>query len=126
MGDLFHHGNHHDELPLHAYLQQDPHLIRLPAYVSLLLHRLGGLHLRHLSLHHRRRPWRRQEPGNASAVKNGLVPATLIALTYTLLIFLIAWYAHRRKETGRSIIANPYVYSLSIAVYCTTWTFYGS
>jgi len=59
-------------------------------------------------------------------VKNGLVPATLIALAYTLLIFLIAWYAHKRKESGRSIIANPYVYSLSIAVYCTTWTFYGS
>src|SRR6185503_4630310 len=27
---------------------------------------------------------------------------------------------------GRSIIANPYIYALSLAVYCTTWTFYGS
>lgn len=59
-------------------------------------------------------------------MKSGLVPAALISLLYTLLIFLIAWYAHHRKEIGRSIVGNPYVYSLSIAVYCTTWTFYGS
>ncbi|HEY3307411.1 MAG TPA: SpoIIE family protein phosphatase [Desulfuromonadaceae bacterium] len=59
-------------------------------------------------------------------MKQGLLPAALISLLYALLIFLIAWYAHYRKEAGRSIIANPYVYSLSIAVYCTTWTFYGS
>jgi len=59
-------------------------------------------------------------------VKAGIVPAALISLLYTLLIFLIAWYAHHRKETGRSIIANPYAYALSIAVYCTSWTFYGS
>ena len=30
------------------------------------------------------------------------------------------------RRSGRSIVANPLVYSLSIAVYCTTWTFYGS
>ena len=59
-------------------------------------------------------------------MKSGLLHAALISLCYTALIFLIALYAHHRKETGRSIIANPYVYSLSIAVYCTTWTFYGS
>ena len=59
-------------------------------------------------------------------MKAGLIPAAFISLLYTALIFLIAWYAHHRRETGRSIIANPYVYSLSIAVYCTTWTFYGS
>jgi PAS domain S-box-containing protein len=27
---------------------------------------------------------------------------------------------------GRSLVSNPYVYSLSLAVYCTSWTFYGS
>lgn len=45
---------------------------------------------------------------------------------YILLVFAIAWYARRRSQQKRSIIANPYVYSLSIAVYCTSWTFYGS
>jgi sigma-B regulation protein RsbU (phosphoserine phosphatase) len=59
-------------------------------------------------------------------VKTGLASAAIISLLYTLLIFLIAWYAHYRKETGRSIVGNPYIYSLSIAVYCTSWTFYGS
>jgi len=59
-------------------------------------------------------------------VKSGLVLITLISLAYTLLIFAVALFAHHRKEIGRSVIANPYVYSLTIAVYCTTWTFYGS
>ena len=49
-----------------------------------------------------------------------------ISILYTALIFLIAWYAHHRKETGRSIISNPVIYALSMGVYCTSWTFYGS
>lgn len=59
-------------------------------------------------------------------MNSGFAHAATISTLYTALIFLIAWYAHHRKETGRSIIDNPYVYSLSIAVYCTSWTFYGS
>jgi sigma-B regulation protein RsbU (phosphoserine phosphatase) len=59
-------------------------------------------------------------------VTTGLAHAALISILYTLLIFLIAWYAHSRKESGRSIVGNPYIYTLSIAVYCTSWTFYGS
>ncbi|GFE61083.1 SpoIIE family protein phosphatase [Geobacter sp. AOG2] len=59
-------------------------------------------------------------------MNSGFAHAAIISTIYTALIFLIAWYAHHRKETGRSIISNPYVYSLSIAVYCTSWTFYGS
>ena len=58
---------------------------------------------------------------------NGVVSSVAtIAVIYTVLIFLIAWYAHHRKETGRSIISNPIVYTLSLGVYCTSWTFYGS
>ena len=49
-----------------------------------------------------------------------------ISIIYTVLIFLIAGYAHKRKEDGRSIISNPIVYALSLGVYCTSWTFYGS
>jgi sigma-B regulation protein RsbU (phosphoserine phosphatase) len=59
-------------------------------------------------------------------VKTGLASTAVISLLYTLLIFLVAWYAHHRKLTGRSIVGNPYIYSLSIGVYCTSWTFYGS
>ena len=41
-------------------------------------------------------------------------------------LFAIASYADSRADSGRSIIANPYIYSLSLAVYATAWTFYGS
>ncbi len=50
----------------------------------------------------------------------------LYILGYLSLLFVIAYYAERREKTGRSIVSNPYVYSLSMAVYCTSWTFYGS
>lgn len=49
-----------------------------------------------------------------------------ISILYTALIFLIAGYAHYRKEAGRSIISNPVIYALSLGVYCTSWTFFGS
>ncbi len=50
----------------------------------------------------------------------------IFILAYLSILFLIAYYAERREKTGRSIVSNPYVYSLSLAVYCTSWTFYGS
>ncbi len=50
----------------------------------------------------------------------------LIVTSYMLLLFAVAYYAERREKQGRSIVNNPYVYSLSLAVYCTSWTFYGS
>jgi Na+/proline symporter/nitrogen-specific signal transduction histidine kinase len=45
---------------------------------------------------------------------------------YIGLLFAIAYYADRRALAGRSVIANPVIYSLSLAVYATAWTFYGS
>ncbi len=45
---------------------------------------------------------------------------------YLALLFAIAGAADRWSDRGRSLVANPYVYTLSIAVYCTAWTFYGS
>jgi Na+/proline symporter/nitrogen-specific signal transduction histidine kinase len=50
----------------------------------------------------------------------------LVSFAYLGLLFAIASYGDRRAEAGRSIIANPWTYGLSLAVYCTTWTFYGS
>ncbi|MGH8807940.1 MAG: diguanylate cyclase domain-containing protein, partial [Noviherbaspirillum sp.] len=58
-----------------------------------------------------------------------MLPGWLIALTsftYLGVLFGIAYYGDRAAASGRSIIANPYVYSLSLAVYATAWTFYGS
>ena len=53
---------------------------------------------------------------------------TIVAasLAYLFFLFAIAWWADRRADARRSVIASPYVYALSLAVYCTTWTFYGS
>jgi Na+/proline symporter/nitrogen-specific signal transduction histidine kinase len=50
----------------------------------------------------------------------------LVASAYLGVLFAIAHFGDRRADQGRSIINNPYIYTLSIAVYCTAWTFYGS
>src|SRR5947207_1834741 len=50
----------------------------------------------------------------------------LVAFAYLGVLFAIAYYADGRADAGRSVIASPYVYSLSLAVYATAWTFYGS
>ena len=49
-----------------------------------------------------------------------------VSLLYILALFLVASWADHRQSLQRSIVANPHIYSLSIAVYATTWTFYGS
>src|SRR5215510_2906113 len=54
-------------------------------------------------------------------------PTIVIAsFAYVGLLFAIAYYGDKRADAGRSIIANPYIFALSLAVYCTSWTFYGS
>ncbi len=49
-----------------------------------------------------------------------------VSFAYLGVLFAIAHWGDRRAEAGRSVIANPWIYALSLAVYCTTWTFYGS
>jgi Na+/proline symporter/nitrogen-specific signal transduction histidine kinase len=57
-----------------------------------------------------------------------LAPAAVLAasLGYLALLFGIAWWADRRAAAGRSVIGNAWVYALSMAVYCTAWTYFGS
>ena len=50
----------------------------------------------------------------------------LLGIGYLLLLFAIAYATDKSRERGHSLIDNPWVYSLSLAVYCTSWTFYGS
>lgn len=47
-----------------------------------------------------------------------------LALAYLGLLFLIAWIGDR--QTGLTGGRAPIVYSLSIGVYCTSWTLYGA
>lgn len=49
----------------------------------------------------------------------------LMAAGYLGLLFAIARFGDQRADQGRSIISAN-VYSLSMAVYCTSWTFFGS
>ena len=50
-----------------------------------------------------------------------------VSFAYVGLLFAIAYYGDKRATEGRSLIANsPSIYALSIAVYCTSWTYYGS
>ncbi len=49
-----------------------------------------------------------------------------VSLWYLGLLFAAAYFGDKRASAGRSIINSPYVYALSLAVYCTAWTFYGS
>jgi hypothetical protein len=57
-----------------------------------------------------------------------LSPVAIAAISalYLLALFAIAYWADQRADRGRSVIANPFVYSLSLSVYATSWTFYGS
>jgi Na+/proline symporter/nitrogen-specific signal transduction histidine kinase len=50
----------------------------------------------------------------------------VVSFAYLGLLFAIAYYGDKRSDAGRSIVARPSVYALSLAVYATSWTFYGS
>src|SRR5574343_1450212 len=49
----------------------------------------------------------------------------LLATAYLALLFAVARFGDARADAGKSIISAN-VYALSLAVYCTSWTFYGS
>ena len=48
------------------------------------------------------------------------------SVAYLALLFAIAYFGDRRADRGRSIISNGYIYALSIGVYASSWTYYGS
>ncbi|MBL8286953.1 MAG: histidine kinase [Rubrivivax sp.] len=56
-----------------------------------------------------------------------LVGAIVLAsFAYLGVLFAIAYYGDKRADAGRSLIDRPTIYALSLAVYATSWTFYGS
>jgi Na+/proline symporter/CheY-like chemotaxis protein len=50
----------------------------------------------------------------------------VIALAYIGFLFLVASYGDRRRELVRGSRARLLIYPLSLAIYCTSWTFFGS
>ena len=57
-----------------------------------------------------------------------IAPSLVLAASfaYLLLLFVVAAWADGRAAQGRSVIGNAWVYALSMAVYCTAWTYFGS
>lgn len=49
----------------------------------------------------------------------------VFSTAYVALLFAVARFGDARADAGKSIISAN-VYALSLAVYCTSWTFYGS
>lgn len=50
-----------------------------------------------------------------------------IALGYVALLFAVAFWAERRAAKGHTVWLNsPVIYTLSLSIYCTGWTFYGA
>ena len=53
------------------------------------------------------------------------VPLAIVTAYVGALVAAAAW-GERQEARGRRIVSNRLVYSLSISVYATSWTFYGS
>ena len=49
-----------------------------------------------------------------------------VALGYIGLLFVIASYGDKLRQLGRSGRLRLMIYPLSLAIYCTSWTFFGS
>lgn len=47
-----------------------------------------------------------------------------IIISYLSILFFIAYLAEKKSKS--KWVNNPYVYTLSLAVYCSAWTYYGS
>ena len=50
----------------------------------------------------------------------------VVALAYIGLLFLVASYGDRTRGPGREGRTRLLIYPLSLAIYCTSWTFFGS
>lgn len=48
----------------------------------------------------------------------------ILSSAYLVLLFAIAGWAE--KNADKKWLSSPYTYALSLAVYCTAWTYYGS
>ena len=50
----------------------------------------------------------------------------LVSVAYAALLFGVAWWGDRRPMYPDRPWLRPVVYSLALAVYCSSWTFYGA
>ncbi len=58
------------------------------------------------------------------SILNALI---LVCVLYVVFLFAVAFAADRAALRGQgSWLRSPYVYTLSLSIYCTAWTFYGA
>jgi len=50
----------------------------------------------------------------------------VVALVYVGVLFVVAWIGDRIRSPARAAGGRPLTYALSLAIYCTSWTFFGS
>jgi Na+/proline symporter/signal transduction histidine kinase len=59
-----------------------------------------------------------------------MIPFSLLVLAclaYVLFLFLVAFWVERRNATRTAgWLRSPWVYTLSLSIYCTAWTFFGA
>ncbi len=55
-----------------------------------------------------------------------LLNIILILVGYFVALFAIAVYVERKYEAGKNFTDSAWVYTLSLAIYATAWTFYGN
>jgi len=61
--------------------------------------------------------------------ENPVIPGWLLLLVsvgYVGVLFAVAYYGDKRKTSPKTHWLRPAVYSLALAVYCSSWTFYGA
>ena len=58
-----------------------------------------------------------------------MIPFAIVAgasLLYFGLLFAVAFYADKKRRAGKSLTSNAYIYGLSITIFLSSLTFYGS
>jgi Na+/proline symporter/signal transduction histidine kinase/CheY-like chemotaxis protein len=50
----------------------------------------------------------------------------IIAIAYVTMLFAVASWGDRHAARHSQSAARPYIYAFSLAIYCTSWTFFGS
>ena len=48
------------------------------------------------------------------------------SLAYIALLFAVAHYGDKSGSWANRLSYKPTVYSMSLAIYCTSWTYYGA
>jgi len=54
------------------------------------------------------------------------ITVIVLSLTYLSILFGVAFWCERNVKIADFVRNNAYIYALSLAAYCTAWTYYGS